>query len=132
VNLVGPTGWRAAIGNQALDLNGDHPASTAGAITQSFDTVPAQQYAVSFYLAGNPACAPAVKTLTVQVGGIAKVFSFDTTGRSPSAMGWRPEAVRFTATSDRTTLRLASTTDPNSDCGPAIDEVKVVARRAAH
>ncbi|MFI2184249.1 choice-of-anchor C family protein [Streptomyces sioyaensis] len=132
VNLAGSKAWQPANGTQSLDLNGDLPAPANGAISQSVATEPGQQYTVRFSLAGNPTCGPAVKSLTVQVAGASKDISFDTTGHSASAMGWRPETVRFTAAGDRTTLRVASTTDPNSVCGPAIDDVKVVARNAAH
>ncbi|MCX4588134.1 choice-of-anchor C family protein [Streptomyces sp. NBC_01481] len=132
VNLTGSKAWQPANGTQSLDLNGDPPGPANGAISQSLATEPGQQYTVSYYLAGNPICGPAVKSLTVQVADVSKDFSFDTTGHSASAMGWRPETVRFTANGDRTTLRLASTTDPNSACGPAIDNVKVAARNAAH
>ncbi|MEU7430963.1 choice-of-anchor C family protein [Streptomyces sioyaensis] len=131
VSLTGRKEWQPASGTQALDLNGDPPAAN-GAISQSFATQPGQQYAVSFFLAGNPMHGAAVMSLTVQVAGVSKDFSFDTTGHSSAAMGWRPETVRFTATADRTTLRLASTSDPSSPCGPAVDDVKVMARRPGH
>lgn len=127
VNLTGPKGWQPATGAQSLDMNGDQPGSTAGAISQSIATKPATQYVVSFYLAGNPSCGNVVRSLTVQVAGVSKGFSFDTTGHSAAAMGWRPETVRFTATGDRAALRLASTSDPTSPCGPTVDDVKVTA-----
>ncbi|MFI6764962.1 sigma-70 family RNA polymerase sigma factor [Streptomyces sp. NPDC050355] len=127
VNLTGPKGWQPATGMQSLDMNGDQPGSTAGAISQSIATKPAAQYTVSFYLAGNPSCGNVVRTLTVQAAGASKGFTFDTTGHSTAAMGWRPETVRFTATGDRTTLRLASTSDPTSPCGPTVDDIKVTA-----
>ena len=126
VNLVRSNYSQAADGSQSIDLNGDLPAPTNGAIAQTFHTTTGQKYALSFHLAGNPTCTPVVKTMTLKVGAVTRDFSFDTTGHSNSAMGWRLETVRFTATGDRTTLRLASTTDPNSQCGPQIDSVKVV------
>lgn len=131
VNLTGTKGWHPASGKQSLDLNGDPPDAN-GAISQSFATKSGQQYTASFDLAGNPTHGAAVMTLTVQVAGVSKDFSFDTTGHTPSAMGWRSVTVPFTATGERTTLRLASTTDPNSPCGPAIDDLKVTAGKAAH
>ncbi|MEU9126467.1 choice-of-anchor C family protein, partial [Streptomyces sp. NPDC048506] len=125
VEVDSPTAWKAADGNQSIDLNGDLPAPASGAIAQTLDTTSGRPYTVTFYLAGNPNCAPTVKTMTVQAGKVTRSFSADITGHSPSDMGWRLETVLFTATSDRTTLRLASTTDPNSTCGPVIDNVQV-------
>ncbi|WP_169314060.1 choice-of-anchor C family protein [Streptomyces piniterrae] len=132
VNLTGSKAWQPENGTQSLDLNGDPPGAANGAISQSLATEPGQRYKVSFYLAGNLTCGPAVKSLTVQVAAVSKNFSFDTTGHSASAMGWRQTTVGFTAAGDRTTLRLASTTDPNSACGPAIDNIKVTAHKKAH
>ncbi len=126
VNLVRSDALRAAEGRQSIDLNGDPPGAINGAIAQTFTTTAGRPYTVGFYLAGNVTCAPAVKTLQVQVGAVTKDLSFDTTGHSASNMGWRVETVRFTAQSDRTTLQFTSTTDPNSRCGPEIDGVKVV------
>ena len=98
-----------------------------GALAQTFETASRRRYVVSFSLAGNPFCTQGVKTLVVQVAGVKRNFSFDTTGRTGSTMGWQSETVPFTATRDRTMLRFTSTTDPNSQCGPEIDNVKVVA-----
>lgn len=129
VNLTRSDALKAAHGRQSIDMNGDptdtDPA-TNGAIAQTFATTAHRPYTLSFALAGNVTCAPVVKTLRVQVGPATRDFSFDTTGRSASDMGWRQETVRFTAQSDQTTLRLSSTTDASSRCGPEIDSVKVV------
>lgn len=115
-----------ADGSQSIDLNGDLPGPTNGAVAQTFATASGGHYVVSFHLAGNVTCqTPTVKTMEVQVGRVKRRFSFDTTGHSPSDMGWRLETVRFTAPGDRTTLRFTSTTDPTSVCGPEIDGVKV-------
>ncbi|MFI1737592.1 sigma-70 family RNA polymerase sigma factor [Streptomyces sioyaensis] len=126
VNLVRSDALHARDGKQSVDLNGDPPGATAGVIAQTFATTPGRPYTVSFSLAGNLTCAPSVKTVGLQAETVKRDFSFDITGHSASDMGWRPETVRFTATSDRTTLRLTSTTDPSSRCGPEIDSLKVV------
>ncbi|MEU9126398.1 choice-of-anchor C family protein, partial [Streptomyces sp. NPDC048506] len=127
VNLVRSGQLQAADGQQSIDMNGDPPGPAAGAIAQTFPTTAGRPYTVSFRLAGNPTCAPVAKTLRADIGTVTRDFSFDTTGHSATDMGWREETVRFTAQSSRTTLRLTSTTDPNSRCGPEIDTVKATA-----
>ncbi|MGP8304335.1 DUF642 domain-containing protein [Streptomyces inhibens] len=126
VNLVRSDAVRAADGKQSIDLNGDPTGAAAGAIAQTFATTPGRPYTVSLSLAGNPSCAPCVKTLGIQADAVKRDFSFDATGHSASDMGWRLKTMRFTAKSDRTMLRLTSTTDPSSRCGPEIDGLKVV------
>src|SRR5512139_751777 len=42
VDLVGPTTWLAAEGNQSVDLNG----ANTGAVAQTFTTVPGTKYTV--------------------------------------------------------------------------------------
>src|SRR5262245_54069854 len=49
IDYIG-TYWTASDGVRSLDMSGNGP----GAITQTFDTVPNQQYQVIFDLAGNP------------------------------------------------------------------------------
>ncbi|GAA1897388.1 choice-of-anchor C family protein [Streptantibioticus ferralitis] len=126
VNITRSDAYQAADGQQSIDLNGDPPAPINGALAQTFNTTAGQQYIVSFYFAGNFTCAPAVKHMAVQAAQTTRDFTFDTTGRSATNMGWRPETVPFTATGARSTVRFTSTTDPNSRCGPTIDAVRVV------
>ena len=53
--------WPAADGSRSLDLSGN----AAGGVAQAFDTVAGHTYRVGFALAGNPDCAPTVKTVQV-------------------------------------------------------------------
>lgn len=112
--------WQASNGSRSLDLSG----AGAGQIGQTFDTILGTTYQVLFDLAGNPAGNPVEKLLRVAAtGGTAQDYSFDTTGKSVTAMGWQTVAYNFTATSPSTTLLFTSLTD--TAFGPALDNVRV-------
>lgn len=117
VDWIG-THWTPADGDKSVDMNG----FGAGALSQSLATVADTTYLVTFYLAGNPDCAPATKSLNVNAtGGPTSAYTFDTTGMSRAAMGWTAQSYQFTATGPATTLTFASTTA--GPCGPALDHV---------
>ena len=121
IDYVG-TYWTAEDGTRSLDLSG----TAAGGIAQTFDTIPGTRYEVTFYLAGNPECAPTVKTLVVSATGNASAtYTFDTTGRSVSSMGWQVESYSFIAAGTSTTLSFQS--QVATACGPALDNVSVTA-----
>jgi len=114
------SGWQASDGTRSLDLSGQGP----GRIQQSFDTILGATYQVLFDLAGNPAGDPVEKLLRVAASGsTSQDYSFDTTGKTLTAMGWQTTAYNFTATSPSTTLLFTSLT--NSPFGPALDNVRV-------
>lgn len=120
--------WTAAEGSRSLDLN----ALNTGGIGQTFDTVTGQQYQVAFRMAGNPAGGPATKTLDASVAGVTQSFSFNTSGKDLSNMGWELKSFQFTATSALSVLRFVSTTSALSGnssypyaFGPALDDVTV-------
>jgi choice-of-anchor C domain-containing protein len=114
--------WTVPEGTHAVDLNGDHGSAS---IAQSFPTDIGQKYQVRFDFSGNPDGVNA-KTVTMRVTAASNSaeFSFDTTGKSPSNMGWVEQAFTFTATSTTTTLTFDSLYD-NCCTGPAIDNVRV-------
>lgn len=123
VNLIGARFWAAAEGDQSVDLNGNG----AGAVTQTFATVPGTRYRVNYSLAGNPDGGPLVKTGRVLVNGLdAQDFSFDITGKTRLDMGYSAESFEFTATLPQTTLTFDSTT-LGSAAGPVLDGVAVTA-----
>lgn len=112
--------WQASDGTRSLDLSGQGP----GRIQQTFDTITGATYQVLFDLAGNPGDSPSTKLLRVAAsGGSAQDYSFNTTGKTVTAMGWQTTAYSFTATSPSTTLLFTSLT--NSPYGPALDNVRV-------
>jgi choice-of-anchor C domain-containing protein len=120
--------WQPGQGNRSVDLSGND----LGAISQTFDTTPGQQYQVAFLLAGNPDNGPTIKSLGAGVT-IEIPFSFNTTGFDRSNMGWTPESFTFIAAGTASTLTFTSTTccssDPNFPraFGPALDAVSVTA-----
>jgi len=117
-------GWQASNGGASLDLVGSGAGGTGG-IQQTFDTIPGQTYVVLFDLAGNPGAAPVIKPLTVTVAGVTANFTFDTTGRSGSDMGWVTRSVQFTATGASSTLNFVSSVGGSLNAGAALDNVRV-------
>jgi hypothetical protein len=90
-------------------------------------------YRVGFDMAGNPDGGPTTKSLEVDLNGIAQdTATFDTTGKSHSAMGWTSMGFDFTATSASELLAFVSTTSGFSGndtfpgaFGPALDNVSI-------
>ena len=114
------TGWNAKDGRVSIDVSG----SGAGWIAQSFATEIGAKYTVSFWLAGNPQGLPKIKTLSVSAGDISDLqFTFDTTGKSTTNMGWTEEIFDFTALGTTTTLKFQS--HDSTYYGPAIDLINV-------
>ncbi len=118
VDYIG-TYWTASQGDRSVDLTGFTP----GAVSQTLVTVPGHNYKVTFDLAGNPAGLPAIKTLNVDAGATPVVYTFDTTGKTLTDMGWESKTFNFTATSASTTLTFAS--QDAGFFGPALDNVVV-------
>ncbi|GAA1945253.1 choice-of-anchor C family protein [Kitasatospora viridis] len=122
VDLIGAGFWQAAEGDQSVDLNGTGP----GEVAQTFSTTPGTRYTVSYDLAGNSALAPAVKSGMALIDGQDfQDFTFDTTGKSPTAMGYVGRVFSFVAVNPSTTLAFAST-NPGA-AGPVLDNVQVTA-----
>ncbi|WP_406192940.1 choice-of-anchor C family protein [Kitasatospora sp. NBC_01560] len=122
VDLIGAGFWQAAEGDQSVDLNG----SNAGAVAQTFTTVPGTTYTVSYALAGNPG-GPALKTGSALIDGQDfQDFSFNTTGKTFTNMGYVGRQFTFRATGTATTIGFTSTT-PNSAYGPVVDDVRIQA-----
>jgi choice-of-anchor C domain-containing protein len=112
--------WTASDGSRSLDLNGYFQT---GGIEQTIATEAGQSYVVSFDLAGNPN-QQGLKTMQVSTSdGKFADYEFDTTGHDNSNMGWEQRWFAFTAGSDATTLRFASTMQ--GAWGPALDNVTV-------
>ena len=120
------TYWAPASGTKSIDLAGREP----GTISQTIDTTAGKMYMLTFKLAGNtdsatnPAGGPAVKTLSVAAtGNLSADFSFNTTGKTPSHMGWTAKSYQFTATGASTTITFTNTSP--GYYGAALDDVQV-------
>jgi len=123
VDYVNAGLWDAENGSYSIDLSGVNN----GAIAQSFTSVVGQQYTVTYWLAGNYAALPTIKTMEVSAAGQSQDDTFDTTGKSARDMGYVQESFVFIANSTTTTLEFASIDVPNSDGGPVLDNVTVLA-----
>lgn len=120
IDWVGKDYWQAHSGNYSIDLNGSYP----GTIYQSIATEIGTQYRVDFWLAGNPAnTTDKTRTVRVAAAGASQDFTFNTTGKSFTDMGWLPETFLFTATGTTTTLTFTSLTP--AQYGPALDDISV-------
>lgn len=119
VDLVGSL-WSASHGANSVDLDG----TKKGEIHQTIQTVVGQTYQLSFDLAGNFQGGPALKEMTVNVGSFG-AYSFDTTGKTATQMGWTHYSTSFVAVSTATTLSFASGT--SGSYGVALDNVAVTA-----
>jgi choice-of-anchor C domain-containing protein len=118
--------WQASQGSRSIDMNGYYQA---GAITvaQSLATVAGQQYRVTFDMAGNPDHGGQVKSLQVSAAGQSAAYTFDTTGKSRSNMGWVTKTFDFVAAGPATTLSFASLMPTPEAWGPALDNVRMEA-----
>ncbi|CCI31578.1 choice-of-anchor C family PEP-CTERM protein [Microcystis sp. T1-4] len=121
IDYIG-TLWQASNGSRSLDLAA---GASPGGIKQTFNTTVGGTYRVTFDLAGNPNASPIIKDMRVSAGGSSADFSFDTTGKSNSNMGWLSKSWDFTANSTTTTLEFIDLT--NSIAGSALDNVSVIA-----
>lgn len=132
--------WQqACTGCYSLDLNGTASAAQpnpAGTISETFPTSEYMAYAVTFELAGNPACGPSTKGLTVNAQTptsdplntpFTTHLTFDTSHTTTSNMGWTEEGPFVIAGGPDGSNTLTFTADPGntSNCGPAIANVVV-------
>ena len=116
--------WRAAEGAKSIDLNGNTP----GGLSQTFSTIANAKYKVTFFMSGNPVDGrPPGKTMTIDVGGKARAYSYDTSvyGNTFADMKYISESYSFVASpnTDSTTLTFTSTTP--GDAGMVLDDIVV-------
>jgi choice-of-anchor C domain-containing protein len=120
-------GWQPSNGSNSLDLVGAG-AGGIGGITQTFDTIPGATYQVAFDLAGNYGAGPVIKPLAVTINGVTTNFTFDTTGRSGSNMGWTTHTITFVASSTSSTITFVSDVSGaggSLNAGAALDNVRI-------
>ncbi|QOY91028.1 choice-of-anchor C family protein [Paludibaculum fermentans] len=119
----GGSAVRCSEGSQCLHMGG---GTLTGGVWQAVATTAGTPYTVLFDLAGNPDGAPAVKHLRVIAAGYSRDYSFDTAGKSWSAMGWQTGQFSFVAASAVTTIEFYGT-DPPTPFGPMLDNVRLTA-----
>jgi choice-of-anchor C domain-containing protein len=124
-------GWQCPDGVASVDLDGS-PGSTnnVGGVSQTFATVPSQQYQVTFAMAINPDNNTnnqlRVRTMDVQAAGQSTSFTLtELAGTTDANMNWIGESWTFTATNSSTTIEFFSTDAQNTYFGPTLDNVIV-------
>lgn len=111
--------WQHAQGQRSISL------PCGGGISQTLDTQPGQDYEVRFSMAGDPTATPPLKTVVVLFGNTKREFTFDTTGRSLTEMGWESRTWVFEATDRTSTFTFLS---PKAACSvPAVDNIRLEA-----
>jgi choice-of-anchor C domain-containing protein len=109
--------WQHAQGERSVAL------LCGGGISQTLKTEHDQKYEIRFNMAGDPTATPALKTVVVSFGDETHNFTFDTSGKSLTDMGWASRSWVFRATADTTVLKFSS---PKAACSvPAIDSVRI-------
>jgi choice-of-anchor C domain-containing protein len=122
VDYVSSGLWDAENGTFSFDMSG----TTNGAIAQTFATDAGFEYDVTFWLAGNYAAAPTIKTLEVSADGQSQDYTFDITGKSAHNMGYVQETFSFVANGASATLQFTSADNPGTDAGPVLDNVTAI------
>lgn len=122
VDWVDTATWQAADGARSVDLQG---MGSSGGVGQLATTVAGRRYRLTFSLAGNADGGNPIKHMAVTAGAAGAAFEFDTTGRTPTNMGWVDRSITFVATGAMTPIEFFST-DPPSSWGAAIDHVRLV------
>lgn len=122
--------WQVAEGTQSLDLDGGRP----GAVATTVRSQPGKTYRITFKLAGNPAdplgTKQKIKTGELRANGkLLQQFSFDTTGKSLTNMGYVTRTATVVSTGTLLEIEFASTMPPGkAGWGPVIDDVRVSLR----
>ena len=111
--------WQTDDGNRSLDLSG----LSTGSVTQDIATQAGKVYVLTFAMAGNTDGGNTVKSMTVSADSTSADYTFDTTGKSRSNMGWEHNTMMFVAEDDSTTLTFSS--NEANPYGPALDNVSV-------
>ncbi len=120
--------WQAADGTKSLDLAG---LSDGGVLANTVTTVVGQEYTLTFAMAGNPDdngdALQRTKQMLVTVDDVAaEVFTFDTTNRTRSDMGWTWHSIAFVADSESTILKFENIPGLNpAYYGAALDAVSI-------
>src|SRR4029450_11358087 len=127
LELLNSLYWNAADLNQSIDLDG---ATAAGTVSQTFATIPGQDYDVTFKYSANPEGAQPDPHMVVQANGVQLGAPFThakgPVGGFPRVVTWDSGSRTFTADDDVTTLTFASTDLATDVFGIAPDAGRVI------
>jgi len=116
------TYWQPASGSYSIDLAGNAP----GTISQVLTTTPGAKYDLSFKMAGNPDGSPKIKTVQVFWGGVSEgMFTFDTTGKDHTTMGWVSQGKTGLVASGASTVLKFVDVSGTDYYGAALDDIVV-------
>lgn len=117
----GATPYQTPEGAQAIDLNGISRGSIRLLLNATGDAV----YRLTFAIAGNPTCEPGIKRANfILENTIFATLTFNSTGRSPTNMGWNTYEYDFQGVSQPRYLQFQSTAGTN--CGMMVDNVRLM------
>ncbi|MFK7759301.1 MAG: choice-of-anchor C family protein [Phycisphaerales bacterium] len=121
VDVIG-THWAASQGSNSLDMNG---LLAGGGVSQTFETIVGQEYALTFDMSANMFLGPNEKVLGVSVAGHLEEHSFDYMGFEATASDpkWTQVTINFTADETSTTLSFFGVN--SGAAGAALDNVAV-------
>lgn len=123
------TYWVPSVGSQSVDMAGLY---ANGTIKQTITGLTfGQTYHLTFDMAGNPDDnnrGNILKTLNATFGATTSTFTFDTTGKGLSNMGWLPKSAYFVANGSTMDLIFTDLSTPSGTAwGSALDNVSLVA-----
>jgi IPT/TIG domain/Protein of unknown function (DUF642) len=135
VDVVNQSFFAPHSGSYSVDLN----SYSTGGIIQNLATTAGHQYALSFWMAGNPdpnknACSTdgttynAVYKLNLIWGGTtidSPIFDNSRGEFNAATMGWTQHTYTVTAAGSTTSLEFDSVEPGGGACGPTIDDVSV-------
>lgn len=115
--------WRPASGEMSVDLSAGEPAT----IRQNVPVGGGQHFNIRFAMSGNPNAGDPVKRLQVLWGGNSLgIVEFDTTGKTPTDMGWQWHQFTVEAPVALTWVPLEFRSLNPGMGGPVLDAVSVI------
>jgi hypothetical protein len=105
VTIIKSSLYETRKGSYSIDLNGD--GTTTNQIFNVFQTVPQVSYTLSFYISGNPSISR-IYSIQVQVGSLTQTYTFDSSRKSSSNMGWKRILLPFIASTSSTKITFSS------------------------
>lgn len=115
------TPYQVPEGSQAIDLTGQ---GTRGTLRRTLGATGNTIYRLSFWLSGNPTCEQGIKRINFLLENtIFAQLNFNTTGRSPTNMGWTKYEYTFPGLPEPRFVQFQSTTGTN--CGAMLDDVRL-------
>ncbi len=115
--------WKPARGcSQSVGLAGNGH----GTVSQTVNTTFGDLYLLTWNMAANYGCGPAIKRMGVLwEGKLVSAPTFNMTGDGKSWMGWTSQQVIVTAASTSSVVEFADATAGNGQCGASLDQVSL-------